>query len=72
MKHFATQSNLDVLALVHSHPSGESNLSADDRSQISFSRIPWVVITFPLKEEELPDISAYAPITAKAVPTVIV
>ena len=41
----ATESQLSIVALLHSHPSGTPYLSTADRVALHKSSIPWVVVT---------------------------
>jgi proteasome lid subunit RPN8/RPN11 len=36
---------LQVVALFHSHPSGDPRLSASDRAALRYSEWPWIVVT---------------------------
>jgi len=36
---------LEIVALFHSHPSGDARLSAADRASLAHSRWPWVIVT---------------------------
>ena len=42
---WADDRRLDLLALFHTHPSGDSRLSATDRAGLAHSEWPWLIIT---------------------------
>jgi proteasome lid subunit RPN8/RPN11 len=47
MAAYAQDRGLRILALFHSHPSGNSDLSAGDRAALRHSAWPWVIVTRP-------------------------
>jgi proteasome lid subunit RPN8/RPN11 len=42
---WANDRGLEVVAIFHSHPSGDLRLSAADRAGLEYSEWPWVVVT---------------------------
>jgi len=49
-----------IVALYHSHPSGETRLSASDRAALRHSRWPWVIVTVAMDGGDA-TLSGYAP-----------
>jgi proteasome lid subunit RPN8/RPN11 len=47
MAAYAEDRGLRILALFHSHPSGDHTLSAGDRAALRHSAWPWVIVTRP-------------------------
>jgi proteasome lid subunit RPN8/RPN11 len=45
MRAWAEDRGLEIVALFHSHPSGDPRLSAPDRAAIRYSEWPWIVVT---------------------------
>lgn len=49
-----------IVALYHSHPSGETRLSEGDRAALRHSRWPWVIVTVAMDGGDA-TLSGYAP-----------
>lgn len=45
MAAYAEDRSLRIIALFHSHPSGDNNLSPGDRAALRYSAWPWVIVT---------------------------
>jgi proteasome lid subunit RPN8/RPN11 len=60
MRAYAQDRSLRILALFHSHPSGERSLSTTDRAALRYSAWPWVIVTRP-KATAAIVFTAYAP-----------
>jgi proteasome lid subunit RPN8/RPN11 len=67
LRAYAEDQGLSVVALFHSHPSGDSRLSAGDRDALRYSEWPWVIVT---REARRPVIClrGYAPPSARRIP----
>jgi proteasome lid subunit RPN8/RPN11 len=44
---YAEQRRLQIVALFHSHPSGDGTLSAGDLAALRYSEWPWVIVSRP-------------------------
>lgn len=42
---WSDERSLEIVALFHSHPSGERSLSVADRAALAYSEWPWLVVT---------------------------
>jgi proteasome lid subunit RPN8/RPN11 len=64
---WAEDRHLTVVALFHSHPSGDRRLSTADRRSLGGSPWPWVITT---RGQEFPavELTAYAPGSAATIP----
>ena len=67
----ARDKRLSVLALFHSHPSGNLALSPMDKQALCRSSIPWIVVTPEENTNHQIGIYAYAPVTAQPIPILI-
>ena len=71
VRRLARDKRLSVLALFHSHPSGNPALSPMDRQALRSSSIPWIVVTPEEETNHQIGIYAYAPVTAQPIPILI-
>jgi proteasome lid subunit RPN8/RPN11 len=62
----AENRGLGIVALFHSHPSGDRSLSATDRAALRYSIWPWVIVT-RAKPRSAIALTAYAPGDAASV-----
>ena len=60
---YAEDRGLQIVALFHSHPSGDPRLSATDRAALRYSAWPWVIVTRPNATSAIA-LTAYAPADA--------
>jgi proteasome lid subunit RPN8/RPN11 len=63
---WAQDRRLHIVALVHSHPSGDSRLSAADQAALRYSDWPWAVVTRPSRTGI--EFAAYRPGDAARLP----
>jgi proteasome lid subunit RPN8/RPN11 len=56
----------DIVALYHSHPSGQSRLSDGDRAALRHSTWPWVIVTATI-DGEVATLTGYAPGEARRI-----
>jgi proteasome lid subunit RPN8/RPN11 len=62
---YAAERGLRIIALYHSHPSGEWRLSSEDIAAVRHSEWPWIVVTI---EGERIRLNGYRPGDAQPIP----
>jgi proteasome lid subunit RPN8/RPN11 len=68
---YARDRRLQIVALFHSHPSGDRRLSATDRATLQYSAWPWVIAT-PIGPSAGVQLTAYRAGDAASMPCRIV
>jgi proteasome lid subunit RPN8/RPN11 len=61
--------DLEIMAVYHSHPSGDGRLSGVDHRCLSYSKLPWVIIyPAPMAIDPESLLAAYAPPAGTPIP----